>query len=162
MLERHRLAQFGASPCRGRQFYCSPLQGSHSLLEPVNTCLSDARRFFWGRLAQCCPLCGAVDGRDSKDRTCLRGRAKNDLGNCQASDRFDYMPDFYNKFSERIIKGMKVCAKWDKTQLKTEPPPHLALTSDFLDISKEADIMVPGCDKVYCATWTKNSTGIWD
>lgn len=142
------------------QSYCSPWQGSHCLLEPGKTRLSDACN-FWGRLAQCCPLCSVMDRRDRKDRTYSRERAKNDLGNCQTIDRFNYMPDFNNNFSERIITGMKLCAKWDKTQIKTEPIPHLALASVFLDIQKEAEIIVPAGDKVYCATWTKNATGKW-
>lgn len=52
-----------------------------------------------------------MDRRDRKDRTYLRERTKNDLGNCQTIDRFNYMPDFNNNFSERIITGMKLCAK---------------------------------------------------
>lgn len=60
---------------------------------------------------------------------------------------------------------MKVCAKWGKNQLKTDPLSYLALTRDFLDMGKQVDLqdpLVAGGDKVYGAMQTINTTGKWD
>lgn len=55
-------------------------------------------------------LCGVMGIRNNKDRTCLR-ESKEQSGQWSGHCQVQEYTRFYNPFSERIIKGMKVHAK---------------------------------------------------